>query len=80
MPSTQAIVDRLLSVMEQDIVPLTRAGVKPGNKIFGAAILLESPFSHEDSRDSFKIGHDLRIPKVALRVEMWQPPETTVAG
>jgi len=123
------LIDRLLGVMEQEIVPLTREGVRRGNKIFGAAVLrksslstvlaatnneVENPlwhgeihalkllhelpraqrpaprellflathepctlclsaitwagydtfyylFSHEDSRDSFNIGHDLRI-------------------
>lgn len=30
---------RLLDVVENDIVPLTREGVEAGNKIFGAAIL-----------------------------------------
>lgn len=30
---------RLLDVIERDVVPLTRAGVARGNKLFGAAIL-----------------------------------------
>jgi len=34
-----APVARLLDVIEGDIVPLTEAGVRQGNKIFGAAIL-----------------------------------------
>ena len=33
---------RLLDVVEQDIVPLTRTGVESGDKIFGAAILRRS--------------------------------------
>ena len=37
--TTRAELDRFLDVIEQDIVPLTRAGVAAGNKIFGAAIL-----------------------------------------
>lgn len=36
---------RLLDVIEQDVVPLTRAGVARGNKIFGAAILRRSDLS-----------------------------------
>lgn len=39
------LIDRLLSVMENDIVPLTREGVAKGNKVFGAAILRKSDFS-----------------------------------
>ena len=36
---------RLLEVIENDIVPLTRAGVASGNKVFGAAILRKSDLS-----------------------------------
>ncbi|WP_221584817.1 nucleoside deaminase [Microbacterium sp. G2-8] len=36
---------RLLDVIEQDVVPLTRAGVRRGNKLFGAAILRASDLS-----------------------------------
>ncbi|WP_028033091.1 nucleoside deaminase [Chelativorans sp. J32] len=131
------LINRLLDVIEYDIVPKTRAGVTAGNKLFGAAILrksdlslviaetnneLENPlwhgemhalkrfyemdkasrpdtrdciflsthepcslclsaitwtgfdnffylFSHEDSRDSFAIPHDLKILKEIFRLE-----------
>jgi tRNA(Arg) A34 adenosine deaminase TadA len=36
---------RLLNVVEDDILPRTRAGVADGNKAFGAAILLKSDLS-----------------------------------
>ena len=39
------IIDRLLEVTEKDIVPLTQQGVREGNKVFGAAILLKSDLS-----------------------------------
>ena len=129
------LIDRLLDLMENEIVPLTREEIKKGNKIFGAAIirkedlstvvigsnnetenplwhaevhtiklLYEMPkserpdpknviffathepcplclsaitwsgydnfyyfFSHEDSRDAFNIGHDLRILKEVFK-------------
>jgi tRNA(Arg) A34 adenosine deaminase TadA len=35
-------IDRLLHVIEDDIVPKTAAGVAAGNKLFGAAILTKS--------------------------------------
>lgn len=131
------LIDRLLAVMENDILPATAAAVRRGNKIFGAAILrksdlsivvvgtnneVENPlwhgevhaikclyelprsarpapgellffsthepcslclsaitwagfdnfyylFSHEDSRDAFHIGHDLRILKEVFRCD-----------
>jgi tRNA(Arg) A34 adenosine deaminase TadA len=132
-----ALIDRLFDVIENDIVPLTAAGVARGNKLFGAAILKKSDrslviaetnneiqnplwhgevhclkrfyelpkatrpdtkdcvflathepcslclsaitwagfdnfyylFSHEDSRDSFAIPHDLKILKEVFRLE-----------
>ena len=36
---------RLLDVIEQDIVPLTREGVRKGNKVFGAAVLAKADLS-----------------------------------
>ncbi len=42
---TIEIIDRLLSVIEHEIVPLTQKGVRDGNKIFGAAILRKSDLS-----------------------------------
>jgi len=39
------IIDRLLEVTEKDIVPLTQAGVRAGNKVFGAAILRKDDLS-----------------------------------
>ncbi|MCO5162364.1 MAG: nucleoside deaminase [Mesorhizobium sp.] len=40
-----ALIERLLDVMEHDIVPKTAAGVVAGNKLFGAAILKKSDLS-----------------------------------
>ncbi|MFH1794489.1 MAG: nucleoside deaminase [Pseudomonadota bacterium] len=40
-----ALVERLLDVMEHDIVPKTAVGVSAGNKLFGAAILKKSDLS-----------------------------------
>ncbi|MEX0956455.1 MAG: nucleoside deaminase [Rhizobiaceae bacterium] len=134
--SEAALLDRLLDVIEYDVIPLTKEGVERGNKLFGAAILrkhgltlvvtetnneLENPlwhgeihalkrfyelpkadrpdtkdclfvathepcslclsaitwtgfdnfyylFSHEDSRDSFAIPHDLKILKEVFKL------------
>ena len=132
-----SLIDRLLDVIEHDIVPKTAEGVAHGNKLFGAAILRKSDqslvlaetnnetenplwhgevhclkrfyempkaervdtrdaiflathepcslclsaitwtgfdnfyylFSHEDSRDSFAIPHDLKILKEVFGLE-----------
>ncbi|MDB5526017.1 MAG: cytidine deaminase [Rhizobium sp.] len=44
-PLNDALVSRLLSVMENDIIPLTQRGVADGNKVFGAALLRKSDLS-----------------------------------
>lgn len=132
------LIDRLLAVIEAEIIPLTQEGVRKGNKVFGAAMLKKSDlstiiagtnhetenplwhgeihtinqyyemvnadesrrvdpknviffathepctlcssaitwggydnfyylFSHEDSRDAFNIGHDLKILKEVFK-------------
>ncbi|ARJ70895.1 tRNA-specific adenosine deaminase [Paracoccus contaminans] len=129
------LADRLLSAIEDHVLPLTRQGVAQGNKIFGAAVLRKSDgsvvlaatnnetdnplwhgevhllkllhemddppppahliflsthepcsmclsaitwagfdnffdfFTHEDSRDSFAIPHDLKILKEVFTLE-----------
>ena len=40
-----ALANRYLDVVETDILPLTRAGVEAGNKVFGGAILRKSDLS-----------------------------------
>ncbi|VEG92016.1 nucleoside deaminase [Legionella spiritensis] len=45
MNDMEVIVSRLLEVTQQDIVPLTRDGVRHGNKVFGAAILKKDDLS-----------------------------------
>jgi tRNA(Arg) A34 adenosine deaminase TadA len=42
---TPTLIARLLDVIESDIAPKTLAGVKRGNKLFGAAILRKSDLS-----------------------------------
>ena len=43
--NTPVLLSRLLDVIEQDLVPLTKRGVSGGNKLFGAAILKKSDLS-----------------------------------
>lgn len=41
----EELINRLLDVIEKDILPLTQHGVASGNKIFGAALLRKSDLS-----------------------------------
>jgi tRNA(Arg) A34 adenosine deaminase TadA len=36
---TSLLVDRMLTVLREDVLPLTQEGVREGNKVFGAAVL-----------------------------------------
>ena len=36
---TSLFVDRMLTVLRDDVLPMTQAGVREGNKVFGAAVL-----------------------------------------
>lgn len=44
-PDPAGLAARFLGIIETDIVPLTRAGVAAGNKVFGAAILRKDDLS-----------------------------------
>ncbi len=44
-PGPALLTGRFLDVIEHDIVPMTRAGVAAGNKVFGAAILRKADLS-----------------------------------
>jgi tRNA(Arg) A34 adenosine deaminase TadA len=39
------LIDRLLTVIEKEIVPLTQKGVRQGNKLFGGAVIRKSDLS-----------------------------------
>lgn len=46
MSSTEMVlIDRLLTVIEKEILPLTQSGVAAGNKVFGAALLHKNDYS-----------------------------------
>ena len=145
---TNLLVDRMLTVLREDVLPLTQEGVREGNKVFGAAVLRKASlelviagtneeaqnpllhgeisclnrywslpgesrpppaeclflsthepcpmclsaiawsgfdnfyylFSYEDSRDEFKIPHDLAILIVGDHVPTAGPPRSHLQG
>jgi tRNA(Arg) A34 adenosine deaminase TadA len=69
------LLGRLLSVLEEDILPLTRVGVDRGNKIFGAAILskvnlvLVTAGTNEETRNPLFHG------EVSCLNRFWELPD-----
>jgi hypothetical protein len=57
---------RLLDVIEHDVIPLTRAGVAAGNKLFRAAILRKSDLSLVVADTNG--GIEKPLPSVVVRV------------
>ena len=39
------LADRIMTVINDDVVPLTKVGVSKGDKVFGAAIMLKADLS-----------------------------------
>jgi tRNA(Arg) A34 adenosine deaminase TadA len=70
----EIFVDRLLTVVEQDIVPLTREGTKAGNKLFGAAILKKSDLSLVIASTNRETGNPLQHGEIQTLNEFFAMP------
>ena len=67
---------RLLDVIEQNIVPLTRDGVNKGNKVFGAAILRKSDLSVVQAGTNNEIENPLWHGEVHTLKQFYEIPAT----
>ena len=72
---THRFVARLLEVIENDIVPLTRDSVENGNKIFGAAIIEKSDFSLVVAGTNAEIENPLWHGEMATIKKLYELPE-----
>lgn len=54
-----AFIDRLLSVVEKEIVPLTQKGVRGGSKVFGGAVLKKDDLSTVVAVTNNEVGNPL---------------------
>lgn len=72
--STPRVVERMLEVLESDIIPLTRAGVEAGNKIFGAAILCRSSLELVCAASNRETHNPLWHGEVACLNDYWAMP------
>ncbi|ASJ71074.1 nucleoside deaminase [Granulosicoccus antarcticus] len=70
-------IERLLAVIEDDILPMTTVGVASGNKVFGAALL------HKDSHElllaetNYEIGSPLHHGEMHALKKFYELPEAT---
>lgn len=72
-----ALIERLLDVMEQDIVPKTAAGVEAGNKLFGAAILRKDDLSVVIAETNNELENPLWHGEVHALKRFYELPKAT---
>ncbi len=72
-----SLAARFLEVIENDIVPKTRAGVAAGNKLFGAAILRKSDLSLVVAATNAETENPLFHGEIATLNAFFRLPRTT---
>lgn len=75
----ETLTDRLLAVIEDDILPMTLKGVSGGNKVFGAAILRKADLSLVIAGTNDETSNPLwhgEIHTLKQFYELPEPPET----
>lgn len=68
-------LDRVLSVLENEVVPKTMKGVSEGNKLFGAAILNKSDLSTVIATTNAETGNPLMHGEVTAIFEFYAVPK-----
>jgi tRNA(Arg) A34 adenosine deaminase TadA len=69
------VVDRILEVLEKEVAPKTLAGVKAGNKLFGAAILKKSDLSTVIAATNTETGNPLMHGEVTAILAYYNLPK-----
>ena len=69
------VVDRILGVLEKEVAPKTLAGVKAGNKLFGAAILNKSDLSTVIAATNTETGNPLMHGEVTAILAYYNLPK-----
>ena len=67
-------IDRLLTLVEKEIVPLTQEGVRKGNKLFGAAVLKKSDLSTVIAGTNTETGNPLMHGEVTAIFNFYDVP------
>ena len=71
---TAGFVGRMLDVVENEIVPLTRQGVAEGNKLFGAAILQKADLATVVAVTNRETGNPLNHGEIQCLNEFYRLP------
>ena len=69
------VIDSVLSVLENEVVPKTMEGVQAGNKLFGAAILNKSDLSTVIAATNAETGNPLMHGEVTAIFEFYNLPK-----
>jgi tRNA(Arg) A34 adenosine deaminase TadA len=69
------VIDRILGVLEKEVAPKTLAGVKAGNKLFGAAILNKSDLSTVIAATNTETGNPLMHGEVTAILAYYNLPK-----
>ena len=75
--TSDALVDRLLAVLANDVLALTEKGVKQGNKIFGAAILLKADLALVCAGTNEEVKNPLFHGEVSCLNRFWALPRAS---
>jgi tRNA(Arg) A34 adenosine deaminase TadA len=76
-PELTRLIDRMLSVLRDDVLPLTRRGVSEGNKNFGAAILTKATLDLVIAGTNEETRNPLLHGEIACLNRFWELPDKT---
>lgn len=74
-PDLTQVVERMLSVLRDDVLPLTRRGVGEGNKHFGAAVLRKSTLELVIAGTNEETRNPLLHGEIACLNRYWELPD-----
>ena len=75
--TSDALLDRLLAVLANDVLPLTERGVDQGNKIFGAAILDKADLALVCAGTNEEVKNPLFHGEVSCLNRYWALPRSS---
>ena len=68
-------VDRMLTVLREDVLPLTQEGVREGNKVFGAAVLRKASLELVIAGTNEEVQNPLLHGEISCLNRYWSLPD-----